>query len=290
MYYNIIFTIFFLQIVDCVNLRFRNDTIQQTYVNKVTSFFNIFTKFFVMNKNITNNTVSFNETNINSNYTSIQTVDEYKLNNSTNSTISNSTFYEYDNNGEGVICPKYEDYKTLLAFQFQIDIENKNNYDSVFKYEIYGDYGCKYYESAGTNPGKASLKIPVSIGEIFQKGQHIKIFRFYDTPIDNSTLKIYNPKNSLKFKSIFETYISNDTLYIYPWVKAETDIFGENKSLIKINQNNENTEIYIPKMGIHKIDIVFSDLYRLFTIESIINFLSEEKTKLNFVSRNITDL
>jgi len=278
---NFFYFIFFLRFINATNLRKTNEykTINKPYNDSSLEFNKNCTSIFGIK-------MCGNYTNLYSNLYSnlvtivINTINVIKINlhnvTTTNTTNYHSIYNETSPNVivnsyriKEIICPNYTDYNMLLPIYFELAIKNIFRPDSVFKYYVSTDYGCTYYQMAGLQPASTLLNVPLSVGDVYQQSPSITIYRYYGGNVDNSTLSIYNPKNILQIRPVFFTYISNNELYIFPWISALQNIYLN----VNVNNSDEYTSIYIQKMGITKIEIIFEQISNLINVKDLHNYL-----------------
>jgi len=179
---------------------------------------------------------------------------------------------------EDLICPNKEKYKDFLPFHLRLLIDNVTD-DNIFKYYIFADYGCPYYENTNNDPRNITFNIPLTtentsilIGDRKQKSQYLMIYRLKGGDIDHSTIQIYNPNNTLHIRNIFLSFINNKVLYIFPWVDALSNIF------VNAYSCSTYTNMYIQKMGITRIAIVFSYLMHTLNVNDIKKYATKQNS------------
>lgn len=158
------------------------------------------------------------------------------------------------------VCPKDKDYNITIPLQVAITYKYTLREYTAFNYFIISDYGCKYYENSGLQPSLTLLHVPFLVGDRYQRNQYILFQRFYAprmnkiTLMSNLTLDIYNPNNILKVRKTFHSYVSGDTLYIFPWVQTLNNIF------IQIEHSQNFTTIFVPPFPLNNIMILFTNI------------------------------
>jgi len=189
----------------------------------------------------------------------------------------------YSNIEERNTCYSPEDFDITLPFKFDffMDAMYPNITYKYFKYSVFYNLGCPYYTEIGLQPSLTTLNIPISIKDKYQKLQNIVIERLFGGLVDNSTIRIYNPRNTLHIKDGFISLVNNVTLYIFPWmvpVKIEQINY---LNYVHIEHKLEYTYLHIPILKITKIKILFSHLTDLTSVENIENFLAQPKNIVN---------
>lgn len=178
---------------------------------------------------------------------------------------------------ETQVCPNNNEYNTIFPLNLNLSIENDDKEPNIinnvnFKYYVFADYGCLYSEMIHTEPENVLLYVPLISSNITLKSQYIITYRQVGGYIDNSVFQIYNPNNILNIRDTFVSYINNEVLYLLPWVTALTNIF------VNVNQTEKYTNIYIQKMSITRIAVVFSNFNNILNSNDIQNYINIMQT------------